>query len=215
MNFKELNFDKWERKEHFAHYNNQINCMFNLTSTIDVTLLKEIVSANNLKFYQTFIYIVTNAVNQSKEFKLGRNEQGCLGYYDKVSASYLLFHDDDKTFTSAFTEYEENFQQFYKRIISDCQRFEQVKGFKAIEAPANSFPVSCLPWVKFTGFNLNLPLNNSYFAPIITWGRYEYENGKLEMPVSIQINHAAADGYHVAMLLNSIQLLCNNFESKI
>ena len=42
------------------------------------------------------------------------------------------------------------------------------------------------------------------YLPIINWGKYREENGRLLMPVSVRINHAVADGY---LLANVYRLL--------
>ena len=52
-----------------------------------------------------------------------------------------------------------------------------------------------------------------YFLPIINWGKYREENGRLLMPVSVRMNHAIADGYLVAnvfrLLEKEIAAFCN------
>ena len=49
-----------------------------------------------------------------------------------------------------------------------------------------------------------------FFAPIINWGKYREEYGRLVMPVSVRLNHAIADGYLVA---NVFRLLQKEMES--
>ncbi|MGX8688844.1 MAG: CatA-like O-acetyltransferase, partial [bacterium] len=46
--------------------------------------------------------------------------------------------------------------------------------------------------------NIELPDGYLYFSPIVNWGKYRDENGKLMMPVTVRLNHAAADGYLIA-----------------
>ena len=46
--------------------------------------------------------------------------------------------------------------------------------------------------------NIELPDGYLYFSPIINWGKYRDENGRLMMPVTVRLNHAAADGYLIA-----------------
>ena len=43
------------------------------------------------------------------------------------------------------------------------------------------------------------------FLPIINWGKYREENGKLMMPVSVRLNHAIADGYLVANVFSLLE----------
>lgn len=39
----------------------------------------------------------------------------------------------------------------------------------------------------------------------VSWGRYREENGRLVMPVSVRLNHAAADGYLIANVFRLLQ----------
>ncbi|MBR2357372.1 MAG: hypothetical protein IKA65_05045 [Lentisphaeria bacterium] len=42
-------------------------------------------------------------------------------------------------------------------------------------------------------------------APTIIWGKASCENGKNFMPVTVSINHAAADGYHIGCFFKVLQ----------
>lgn len=55
-----------------------------------------------------------------------------------------------------------------------------------------------MPWVSYDSFNVELPDGYLFFAPIVNWGKYRNENGRLMMPVSVRMNHAIADGYLVS-----------------
>jgi chloramphenicol O-acetyltransferase type A len=212
MNFNQINFDEWARKEHFLHYDTQVNCSHSLTFEINVKQLLHKLRKGNYNFYRAFIYIVSKAVNSIENFKMGVDENGNIGFYDFVSPLYLIFHDDTKTFSGAVTEYNNSFEVFYENITKDFEKYKNDHRFFVTDIPQNLFNTSCLPWIKYTGFNLTIPINHKHYSPIITWGRYEKEKNKIKMPITIQINHAAADGYHSALLLNEIQKICNEFK---
>lgn len=61
------------------------------------------------------------------------------------------------------------------------------------------------PWTRFTGFNLNLPEGGDYFLPIFTAGRYEEQNGRITLPLAVQVHHAVCDGYHAGAFLRALQ----------
>ena len=44
-----------------------------------------------------------------------------------------------------------------------------------------------------------------YFLPIINWGKYREENGRLMIPVTVCMNHAVADGYLVANVFRLLE----------
>ena len=50
-----------------------------------------------------------------------------------------------------------------------------------------------------------------FFAPIVNWGKYRRENGRLFMPVTVRLNHAIADGYLVANVYRLLQQEIQSF----
>ena len=60
------------------------------------------------------------------------------------------------------------------------------------------FLASYISWLSYDSLNIELPDGYLHFAPIINWGKYREENGRLMMPVSVRLNHAIADGFLVA-----------------
>ena len=62
----------------------------------------------------------------------------------------------------------------------------------------NWFDASFIPWISYDALHLELPDGHLFFNPIVNWGKYQEENGRIKMPVSVRLNHAAADGYLVA-----------------
>ena len=215
MIFTKIDFDTWERRDYFLHYDQQVNCFHSTTANIDVTDLMKVIRKHNFNFFRTFIYIVSRAVNSIPNYKIGLDEHNNLGFYDFISPSYLLFHQDTKTFSCASTEYDNDFALFYKRITGDYEKYKDVHGLFVTDIPRNTFDTSCIPWVKYTGFELNLPIQNKHYAPIITWGKYGKERRKILMPLTLSINHAVADGYHVGLLFNEIQNICDKFRESI
>ena len=64
---------------------------------------------------------------------------------------------------------------------------------------------SYIPWVSYDSLTVELPDGYLYLAPIVNWGRYREENGRLLMPVTVRMNHAVADGFLVANVFRLLQ----------
>ena len=41
--------------------------------------------------------------------------------------------------------------------------------------------------------------------PRVSWGKYFEDNGKIKMPISVQVHHAMMDGLHVGRYFEMIQ----------
>jgi len=47
-------------------------------------------------------------------------------------------------------------------------------------------------------------------APVITWGKHQREGDKLLMPLTMNIHHAVADGYHLSRFFTEAQELMDS-----
>ncbi|UJF27938.1 type A chloramphenicol O-acetyltransferase [Planococcus sp. 107-1] len=202
--------EKWDRLPYFEHYLNQ-KCTFSITANIDITTLLEQLRNKGIKLYPSFIYMVTRIVNSHKEFRTCFKDDGTLGYWESMLPSYTIFHNDNKSFSSIWTEFSDEFRVFYKNYQDDMKQYAEVKGFFTKEnVPENSFPISSIPWVNFTGFNLNVNNNHDYLLPIITGGKYFNQEDKILLPISLQVHHAVCDGFHASIFIEELQQLSNN-----
>ncbi|SFD24101.1 CatA-like O-acetyltransferase [Clostridium uliginosum] len=213
MNFNHIDLDNWERKEYFDYYINIVKCKYNLNTNIDITELLLKVKNKKIRFYPTFIYIITKAINQNKEFRISFDKDDILGYWDYINPSYTIFHNDDKTFSDIWTEYNEDFSVFYRAAIMDLEKYKDIKGIKAKpNTPKNFCPISSIPWLSFTGYGIDTYSESKMLFPTILFGKYFKENNKVMLPFSIFVNHAVADGYHTCKLINDIQQISFNTE---
>ncbi|WP_257351365.1 type A chloramphenicol O-acetyltransferase [Pseudalkalibacillus decolorationis] len=210
MKFNLIDRKSWDRKPYFEHYLNQ-KCTFSITANVEITTLLKELRNNGMKLYPAFIYMVSKTVNSRVEFRTCFNDEGDLGYWDKMIPSFTIFHSDDKSFSSIWTEFSNEFSEFYINYQDDIKQYGDVKGFFVKEnVPKNVFPISSIPWVSFTGFNLNINNDGNFLLPIVTGGKYFNQEGKTLMPISLQVHHAVCDGYHASKFIEELQLLAEN-----
>lgn len=206
MIFNPIDLDTWSRKPYFDHYVNNVRCTYSMTANIDITRLLEAIKKKGIKLYPALIHMITAVVNRHREFRTCLDARNRLGYWDSMSPSFTIFHDDDKTFSSVWTPYCEDYKEFYRRYLDDMEKYGSVKQFAAkTNEPPNTFPVSSIPWVSFTGFNLNVYTEGTYFLPIFTMGKYFKQDEKILLPLSVQLHHAVCDGYHAGLMFNELQ----------
>lgn len=214
--FHKIDFETWERKEHFKYYINLIKTNYNLTAELNISQLMEKVKEKKLKFFPTMLYCIIKAVNQNKEFRMDYDKEGNLGYWDYVVPSYTIFHDDDKTFSDIWSEYDENFEKFYKNIVEDIEKYKDIKGVKTKLGRGDNFcPISCIPWLSFTGCANDTYSEAKMLFPVIAFGKYFKCDEMTMIPISVFVNHAVADGYHTCKIINDIQSIINDIENWI
>lgn len=204
MDFIPVSMETYSRKEQYEHYLNSVPCTYSMTVSADITGLKEKAAEKGFKFYPALIYVISKAVNGREEFRACR-KNGVLGYYETLHPAYTVFNKESETFSSLWTQYHDDFRTFCENAQGDIKRFSG-KGFMPQrDMPENILNISAIPWRTFTGFNLNLPLGHEFYLPIITAGKYFSQEGKTFIPLSVQVNHAVCDGFHVCGLIDDIE----------
>ena len=202
MEFIPVDLDTWARKEHFEHYFHQVPCTYSMTTKLDITPLIEAKE----RLYPAMLYRIAKAVNQYQEFRMDLGPDGTLGFYTEMHPCYTIFHRDSETFSNLWTEYTDDYGAFCRAYQLDLEQFGSCKDMMAKpDVPVNTFPVSMVPWESFEGFNLNLQNGYRYLPPIFTMGKYQRDERGVWLPLSIQVNHAVCDGFHVCRFIAALR----------
>ncbi len=212
MNYKIIDKEKYYRKGVFRHFTEDCKCSTSMTARVDVTDLVKLSKKNGTKFYINFLYILSKVMNSRDDYKMAylwqSNELIC---YDVINPIQYVFHEDTETCTPVYSVYNENYEIFYADALRDVEEAKKTREYMLDAANhPNWFDASYISWLSYDSLNIELPDGYLYFAPIINWGKYREENGRLMMPVSVRMNHAIADGYLIA---NVFRLLQNEIES--
>ena len=207
MNYKVIDKETYYRKGVFRHFSEDCKCSTSMTARIDVTELAACSKRTNSKFYLNFLYILSKVINSRDDYRMGYLWQtGELICYDVVNPTQYVFHEDTETCTPVYTHYCEDYDKFYAGALKDVEAAKKTREYGLdMENHPNWFDASYISWLSYDSLNIELPDGYLFFAPIINWGRYREENGRLVMPVSVRLNHAIADGYLVADVFRRLQ----------
>lgn len=206
MEFTLINFENWERKEHYLHFIDEVRCSYSVSINLDISNL------NGKRLYPTMLWLLTQTVNQMPEFRTSLTDKG-LGYFDEMHPAYTIFNQERKTFSGIWTEYQPDYLSFLCSYEKDVGEYSSTTQYEPKPGrPANSFDVSMVPWFSFTAFNINVFGDGKYLLPIFTMGKVFEENGKTKLPLAIQVHHAVCDGYHVGEFIEILQTKINEFD---
>ena len=204
MEFQIIDRQTWPRKEYFEHYCFAVPCTYSMSVKLDITPLIE----EHVQLYPAMLYALTTLVNRHSEFRTAFNEKGELGVFSEMLPSYTVFHKESETFSNLWTEYHPDFAAFRQAYRRDLEQYGDVQKLEGKPGtPANTFPVSMVPWVTFEGFNLNLQKGYDYLLPIFTMGKYYEEDHLYRLPLAVQAHHGVCDGFHVCRFVNELQEL--------
>lgn len=211
VNATKVNLAEWDRGSLFQFYIENMRIVMSLTVEIDVAPLLAYAKKNNLKFYPAMIWTVSKVINSHDEFKYSWDKDGNLIRWNFISPSYTVFNQEDECFSKFVTEYTDDLLEFYKRAMEDQIKYQEARAILA-DQPQNFFDVSCLPWIKYQHFDLHVFDEGKFLAPVVTWGKFEVENGKARMPLTMNIHHAVADGFHLSRFFNEVQELIDSLK---
>ena len=206
-NYKVIDRDTYYRKGVYRHFTEDCKCSVSMTARIDVTDLVSLSKEAGSKFYINFLYVLCKALNSRDDYRMQylwqTDELVC---FDVINPTQYIFHEDTETCTPVYTDYDPDYETFYKNASEDIEKAKQTReyGLDAAGHP-NWFDASYISWVSYDSLNIELPDGYLYFLPIVNWGKYREENGRLMMPVTVRMNHAIADGYLVANVFRLLE----------
>lgn len=211
MKFELIDQDNWPRKECFEHFTKYAGCSYSVTVDVDITSFYKFIRKNNYRIYPSFTWAVSKCLNSQKEFRMGYDDKGNPGYYDYISPCYSVLNDQTKVMSDLCTDYKESFKEFYHNMTLSLDSYKKDTSYTTEFCP-NFFIISCLPWFTYSAFNVNNETSQPFLFPMVTWGKFYQKEDKEYMPVTIQIHHAAADGYHCSLFYSELQKIMNNPE---
>ncbi|MBR4403700.1 MAG: chloramphenicol acetyltransferase [Clostridiales bacterium] len=200
MNYKVIDMNEYYRKGVFRHFTEDCKCSVSMTARVDVTDLVKRSKETNTKFYINFLYLLCKVLNSRDDYKMSyRWQTNELICYDVINPTQYVFHEDTETCTPVYTNYSPDYNEFYKNAVADVEAAKQTREYLLdAENHPNWFDASYVSWLSYDSLNVELPDGYVYLPPIINWGKYREENGRLMMPLTVRLNHAIADGFLVA-----------------
>ena len=211
MNYTKIDVENWERRDLFKLYTTELKIVMNMTVDVDITRIISETKKHGLRFYPTMMWIVARLMNSRDEYKYHLTKEGELIKWDYISPSYTDFNKETEKFNKFVTEYSPDFKTFYDRAVSDMAKHKNEVGFIP-DQPKNTFDVTCLPWVSYKGFDLHIYGDGKSLFPIVMWGKYREEDGKILLPVTVMFHHAVFDGFTLCRFFEELGAAINSFE---
>lgn len=205
-NFIEVDKSKWSRAQEFENFS-KAPCSFSVTAEIDITNLYAYSKQNGKKLYPLLVAVSAQAINSRKEFRYHEFlESGRFGYFEVLHPIVFQLNKNSNDTKALVAEYDRDLNRQLDNIDSVRRQYEDIDGYMPQEyRPINAVNISCVPWLKFTDLSFSLTYGAKYYFPILTFGKFTKQDGKVVIPLSVFANHAVNDGYHVAMLFADIE----------
>ncbi len=212
--FTPLDLTTWPRSQMFHYFTQMAPTGYSLTVQIDVTLMRNALKSRNVKFFPAYLWLVTKMLNKQVEFRIAMKDE-VLGFWYGLTPLYATFHDDDETISLMWTEFCDDFHEFYNRYLDNKRLYGGNHGILSQQhqtPPPNAYTVSCLPWIEFKHFAVHGYENKPYYFLSVEAGKFVEQGNSVMMPLSITAHHATTDGWHNKRFLDDLQKAMNEPE---
>lgn len=203
-----LDLATWNRKEIFEHFNSLADPTFGLTAMVDVKALYEQCKQQQRSFFVGYLHACLRAIHTVENFTY-RIEEGKVVQYHRIDASATILRADN-TFGFSYIEFSEDLELFNERFNQEKNRILHSTNLFPPTYSLGCIHCSAIPWVHFTGHKEPVSGNKADSVPQIAFGKIAPSGSKLLMPVSVTVNHALVDGYHVGLFFEAFQEALNN-----
>ena len=197
----------WNRREHFTFFSAFEEPFFGLVATVDCTRALAEAKRLGVPFFLYYLHAALQAVNQVEALRY-RIEDGQVYCYDRIHASATIGRPDH-TFGFSFIEQHEALAAFVPGATAEIAAVQASEGLRLNETTGRPDVIhfSALPWVRFTGLSHARSFTHPDSCPKISVGQTYVEGAATLMPVSVNVHHGLADGYHVGLFLAAFQEL--------
>ncbi len=200
-----VNLETWPRRELFDFFGGVSNPYYMVTFRQDVTALYRYAKGHGLSFYYALVYCCTRALNQVEAFR----------YTIRGGEVYRLAER-----MPSFTDLKKGSEQFHV-VTMPCkgtaeefckaarERSDRQQKFIDQDSETDSLIYfSCLPWVDVTAITnereLLAPDARDDSIPRLAWGKYRKTGDRVELGISVEVNHRLIDGLHIGRFAQAL-----------
>ena len=198
-----LDLQTWNRKDHFHFFRRFEEPFFGVCVPVNVTQAYHICKAQGYSFFLYYLHASLAAANQTRAFRY-RIEGEQVLEYEVIHASPTI-NRPDGTFGFSYMDFDPDFETFAVAAAAETERVRHNSGLELTQSNANVIHYSSLPWLNFTALSHARSFSFQDCIPKISFGQMTETEGQKNMPVSIHVHHALADGSDVALFLEAFR----------
>jgi chloramphenicol O-acetyltransferase type A len=202
-----IDINTWKRKQHYDHFRSLKDPCFGVVFPIDVSKAYDFSKTHDVSFFGKYLHDCMKAINEVDELKVRIKDDQVIKYAS-INASATLMRSD-QTFGFSYIEFDNDLDQFLSHLISEKKRIQATGALFPLRNDLECIHCSAMPWVNFSGHKepVSGALNS---VPKLAFSKTVKENdGKMMMNVSINVNHALVDGYHIGIFAEKFQHYLN------
>lgn len=201
---KMIDMAHWDRKEHFSYFRTMDYPQFDICAPVDITNFLRFIKNGGLPFYHAMVFAATTAANGVKNLRY-RIRNGSVVEHDSLHPSFTSMDQDSLLFKYVTVDINGDMNAFINAAREKERTQKGLFGNGRDEPRDDLVYLTCIPWVSFTHISHTIKLNRDDSIPRIAWGKYYTEGDRSLLPLSVQVNHALADGVHIGQYFTGLQ----------
>ena len=199
--YKIIDEKNWSRAIHCAIFRNYIEPSFCVTFEVDVTNFYNKVRTQNLSFTLSMVYAVCKCGNEIENFRY-RFFEGEVVLFDKIDTAFTWLNTETDLFKVVNVPLTDNLHSYVElaKNTVDSQK-------EYFTAPLGNDVFQCSPmsWLTYTHISHTNSGRKDNATPLFDWGKFRAVDGKLLMPLSVQVHHSFVDGLHIGKFADMLQ----------
>ncbi len=207
MSYRDLDMEHYPRKKQFELFRSLAYPYVGMTVNLDITDFISCIKEKGLPFYLTFLYAAAQTANTIPEFRRRLKGDGIIEYDHCISSYTLALENESYCYCTADDRLP--FEDFLKDSKKRQEMARQSQSLSDGEDENQHLFFSSIPWVSYTSIIQPVPMPADS-NPRITWGKYQAMEGAIKIPVSVLVNHALMDGFHISKFFIGLQRRCDS-----
>ena len=199
-----IDMNTWPRAHLFNDYKNWDFPYIVITADLDVTKLYDHVKKEGLSFYFSMIYLAKEAADEITNFRYRFDNEGVFLIDENIALATHLPKGSDIFHMVVCGSYP-TLDEFARKNREKADAPPDTTVHTRSGKSTGIISFSAIPWVGYTSFIRTFRNLGKDCNPKMTFGKYRKENGRVQLPFSVQTHHGLMDGYHVGMLYENVQ----------
>lgn len=200
-NYKVIDEKNWERAMHCMVFRNNVEPAFCVTFEVDITNFLQKIRQKKFSFTLAMVYAVCKCANEIEAFRY-RFLDGNIVLFDSIDTAFTYINPESELFKVVNVPMQDSMEAYVKLAVKTVK--EQSQYF--IGPLGNDvFQCSPMPWITYTHISHTNSGKKDNATPLFDWGKYYEKDGRVVMPLSVQVHHSFVDGIHIGKFANGLQ----------
>ena len=191
----------WKRAMHCMVFRNSVEPAFCVTFEVDITKFLKLIKEQKYSFTLAMVYAVCKCANAIEEFRY-RFLDGNVVLYDKIGTAFTYLNKETELFKVVNVPMQDTLDEYIKIATKIA---EEQKEYFTDPLGNDVFQCSPMPWVAYTHISHTNSGKKDNATPLFDWGKYQERNGRIIIPISVQVHHSFVDGIHIGKFADELQ----------